>query len=729
MRFAQTAPGGSPRLLSGKLRSNFYDGRTFEAGRKKCFLLMNIFLRIIFSLFSLLLTAVPLTAQQSAKSKSKDRFRERSATGREPIVRQAAAICGPGMDYVAAYLDQQIVFVSNSARTGKASPNYKNRPNFDLYVAPLDANEEAMPPRAPLSDELNSNLNEGSLTFSRKGKVVLFTRNNNRNGVQKAGADGRVRMKIYQARRGKYDWEDIRELPFNDDNYSCMHPSLSVDGQHLYFASDMPGGQGGFDLYVCRRQPDGSWSAPENLGPTINTEKNEFFPFITYGGKTLLFASDGHRGLGGLDIFSVNLDRLEEGVLNLNEPFNSKEDDFALIISEDGTRGFFSSKREGGFGEADIYSFWVENGLENVEKPQANRVVISVVDGRTGQPIPKAEVRILQSTDDGFISRRNDFYYTELAPTPDAPNSLSLRIVRKDAESLGPPDLIANAEGKANADFTWYRSYLILASFEGYQTTERLYTMEPDKGGEVVVALFEQSICHRMTGIVSTDKFNTRVPNAILLFTHKESNRQVTAHTDLNGEYNICLPLEGDYLLQVKREGFKPQFITTTAIRGKSMHNTIRLEPADVAVASGADAAKAEAMLARALQDGYTITMDKIKFDPGRASLNRSFVQHLDAVVELLQRYPEMEIDLVVHTDSRGDAKANLNLSQERANNAKTYLVYRGIAAERIQAIGKGDAEPRNRCGRGIDCTDAEHEVNNRLEIRVRKVGNVVKIP
>ncbi len=667
-------------------------------------------------------------AQQSGKSKSKDRFREKSATGREPVVRQAAAVCGPSDEYPAAYLNQQLVFVSKSARTGKASANYKERLNFDLFTAALDANEEVMPPRAALSEELNSTLNEGSLTFTRNGKIVLFTRNNNRGGVQKAGTDGRVRMKIYQARRGKYDWEDIRELPFNDDNYSCIHPSLSVDGQQIFFASDMPGGHGGFDIYVCRRRPDGSWSEPENLGSQVNTERNELFPFITFGGKTLLFASDGHKGLGGLDIFSVNLNHLEEGVLNLNEPFNSKEDDFAMILNEDGTRGFFASRREGGFGNADIYSFWIENGLEGVEKPQANRVVISVIDGRTRQPIPKAEVRILQSSDDGFVSRRNDFYYTELAPASDAPNSLTLRIVRKDAEALGSPDLIANTEGKATADLTWYRSYLILASFSGYQTTERLYTMEPDKSGDIVIALFEEPICHRMTGIVSTEKFNARVANAVLLFTHRESNRQVSARTDLNGEYNICLPLEGEYLLQVRRDGFKPQFVTTTAMRNKSVHNDIRLEPTDVGSVA-TDPAKAEALLARPVQDGYVIVMDKIKFEAGRASINRSFMQHLDAIVELMQRYPEMEIDLLVHTDAREDAKKSLALSQERADNAKAYLAYKGIAEERVKAIGKGDTEVRNHCTRGVSCTDAEHEMNNRLEVRVRKVGNIVKVP
>lgn len=150
--------------------------------------------RIRFSVHLLLfaLATYPLTAdaQQSGKSKSKDRFREKSALGREPIVRQAAAICGPGADYPSAYLNQQLVFVSNSARTGKEGSNYKNRPSFDLYVALLDGNEEAMPPRQPFSEEMNSSLNEGQVTFARQGKYILFTRNNNRGGVQKVEQTG-----------------------------------------------------------------------------------------------------------------------------------------------------------------------------------------------------------------------------------------------------------------------------------------------------------------------------------------------------------------------------------------------------------------------------------------------------------------------------------------------------------------------------------------------------------
>lgn len=681
---------------------------------------MNNKCLILLPLFLFLTVVSGLMAQQSSKSKSKDRFREKDPPGRVQI-RNAAAINGPGNESAVSYYGDGVVFASNSGKTGPSDKRYIDLPSYDLFYALLDGNQEPMV-RANFSEKLNSSLNEGQATFSRSGKTIFFTRNNNNRGVQKAGPDGKVRMKIYQAHEGNYGWEDFTELPFNDDSYACMHPSLSVDGAKLYFTSDMPGGYGGYDLYVAERTGN-TWGPPVNLGPEINTDKNEVFPFITFGGKTLFFTSSGHNTLGGLDMFYVNLDKIEEGVFNMNAPFNTPEDDMGIIMNEDGTRGFFSSDRPGGHGKDDIYTFFIDNGIQGVEKPVANRVQILVTDGRTGQPIPKAAIRILKPSDDGFISAQNDFYDVDLAPTPEAPNSLSLRLVRKNADELGTPDNYTNGAGVAYADFLMYRSYLILASYDGYQTTERLYSVEPDKSGVVTLAMFEEAVCHRTAGIVSTDKYGTRIPGATLTFTHKESNQQVIAHTDENGEYDLCLPLEGDYLLQVKREGFRTQNANLTAVRTKSINSTIRLQPVEI---SAADAQKSEALLARPLQDGYIITMDKIRFEPGRATLNTSAVRHLDALIDMMQRYPEMEIDLTVHTDSRGDAKANLELSNERAENAKKYLVYKGITENRINAIGKGESQLRNRCADGVTCTEAEHQINNRIEVRVRKVGSTI---
>lgn len=673
-----------------------------------------------------LLTTINLSAQQSNKSKSKDRFREKSLPG-SVDVRNAASINGPGSDYAPAFMgNDYLVFISNSGRTGPlAGKKYFDKESFDIFSTPLDANKEPTIRGDFGSEELVSTLNEGPLCFSKNGDTIYATRNNMYKGVQKADASGKVRLKIYQAVKGREDWVNVQELPFNDDSYSCVHPSLSTDGTTLYFASDMPGGFGGYDIYVCKKMSKG-WSKPVNLGPKVNTAKNEVMPFINYSGKTLFFSSNGlSPTLGGLDFYFVNPDHLDEDAQHMDEPYNSEADDMGIVTNEEGTFGYFASKRPGGHGEYDIY-FFRANNIEGFEKPEPNRVEILVTDGRTGQPIPGASIRILQPSDDGFISAQNDFYDVDLAPTPESPNSLSLRLVRKNADQLGAPDNFTNANGVALADFLMYRSYLVLASFEGYQTSERLYSVEPDKGGTLTLALFEEATCHRVTGTVATDKFRTRIASATLIFTHKESNQQVTAHTDENGEYEMCLPLEGEYLLQVKREGFRTQNLTMTAVRSKSINNNIRLQPVDI---NAVDAEKAEALLARPVQDGYTLTIDKIHFEPGRTTLNQSAVRHLDALLELLQRYPEMEIDLSVHTDSRGDAKTNLDISNERAKNAKAYLVYKGIEENRINARGEGESHLRNRCADGVNCTDAEHTLNNRIEVKVKKVGNTIKTP
>ena len=141
-----------------------------------------------------------------------------------------------------------------------------------------------------------------------------------------------------------------------------MHPSLNYDGSRLFFTSNMPGGYGKMDIYFV--DWDGTkWSDPINLGPEVNTSGNEVFPYIHDNGA-LFFSSTGLRGLGGLDVYMIDLSGSEWGkVINLGQPFNSKYDDFGLILDKESTRGFFSSNRNGGSGKDDIYAFEAPNGL------------------------------------------------------------------------------------------------------------------------------------------------------------------------------------------------------------------------------------------------------------------------------------------------------------------------------------------------------------------------------
>ncbi|AUC13626.1 hypothetical protein BTO06_00025 [Tenacibaculum sp. SZ-18] len=234
---------------------------------------------------------------------------------------------------------------------------------------------------------LNTRYHESNAVITSDGKTMYFTRDNF-DGDKLDGDKNRVtHLKIYKATLINNKWDDIVELPFNSDEYSCGHPALSADEKTLYFVSDMSGGIGATDIYKVSINDNGGYGKVENLGRPINTEGREMFPNID-NDNTLYFASDGHLGLGALDIFEakVNGDEFTEP-LNLGSPVNSPRDDFSFVISEDKSFGYFSSNRKGGKGDDDIYSFVIYKCKEEI--------VGVITDVSSGQPITGATVRLI----------------------------------------------------------------------------------------------------------------------------------------------------------------------------------------------------------------------------------------------------------------------------------------------------------------------------------------------
>jgi outer membrane protein OmpA-like peptidoglycan-associated protein len=681
---------------------------------------------ILFLPLLLLLAAGAASAQTSSKSKSKERFREKDERRFPVSIDNIRDLNQKGRDFGPAYYKDGVVFVSGRGERGPRDERTGD-PFMEHYYSTADRLGKLIPPsRFLFNEDKKSNFHEGPVTFTRDFKTAFVTRVNNKDGIIKANKSGRSTYKIYEMHEGFPDWTKPIDLPFNSENYSCMQPSLSPDGTKLFFASDMPGGQGGYDLYVVDRFKGGTWGAPVNLGPAINTDKNELFPFISYQG-TLFFTSNGHeKNLGGMDIFMVNnpLTNPEE-IVNLGDKFNSPEDDLSFVIAPDGKSGYFCSDRKAdSYGREDIFSFDAPNGLEGIGKPEVNFARFNVRDAKTGEPLQGAEIRILQPSDDGFISGKNDFYTFDLLPVQDKPNAFSLQIVRKGAEDLGDADLYANADGSATTEFNRFRSYLVLVSADGYTPRERLISVEDEKDINLDFKMAEQPVCMRSGGIVLTMEFGTRIANASIRFVHKESGHAENVRTNLNGEFDACLPLEGDYVAYVKREGFKDENYTYSAFKGRKGYEEVRLRPLKES------ASVEETMpLANGIYEGSVIVMDKIFYEYNKATLNQGAIRHLDALLEMMKNYPEMEIDLIAHTDTRGETRLNQELTDERSKNAKTYLVYKGIEDRRIRAIGKGESEPRNHCTEGVECTDDEHQENNRLEVKVRKLGKPVTRP
>ena len=225
----------------------------------------------------------------------------------------------------------------------------------NLYQSAIDENFNLSAPKE-FKSKINTKFNESTPVFTKDGKTVYFTRNNYNNG-KKGKNDSQVTLlKIYKATLENGEWTNITELPFNSDNYSTAHPALSADEKTLYFASDMPGTYGQSDIYKVSIS-NGKFGNPENLGPTINTEGKETFPYVTSDNE-IYFASDGHPGLGGLDVFVGKLDQSGvSNIQNLGSDINSPQDDFGYIIDENSKKGFFTSNRPGGQGSDDIYKF------------------------------------------------------------------------------------------------------------------------------------------------------------------------------------------------------------------------------------------------------------------------------------------------------------------------------------------------------------------------------------
>jgi outer membrane protein OmpA-like peptidoglycan-associated protein len=677
--------------------------------------------KIIFPLFIFLFSVCLLQAQQSSKSKSKSKLYEKGLQNKNVKIRNEKALNSPNTDYSPTYYQNGLVYVSS--RNNKGAQDKKSGETFfELYFSPFDPVGDPTTP-TNFSLEINSALHEGPVTFSHNFKNMYFTRNNMEKGQRKADKSGVVRLKIYESRRGKEDWSDIKELSFNNDSYSCMHPTISMDGNTLYFASDMPGGYGRYDLYESKREQNG-WSKPKNLGKGINTEKDEVFPYIHSNG-TLFFSSDGHNSIGGLDLFfSVINGKDFSEIINLGEPFNSIKDDLGIILNEDASKGFFSSNRTPSFGSDDIYSFEVSQGIEGVGKPTTQRGTIVVVDGKTGKPLQGASIRVLEPSDEGFISGidSKDFYDIDLQPLNEQGNSLSLNIVRKNADKLGKPTDFSNVAGEAFYDFIQYRTYLVLASADGYKTGERFFTVEPNDEGILTIRMEDAPNCVNAFGTIATDGVGARISNARIRFTNKTTQKQVAARTNLNGEWDVCLPGDGEYTMLVDKEGFNAENVSFSATKTKSNFKEVRLISSSMASIGTPNTSSVVKFAEAPVHTGAVIILDKIYYDYNKSTLNENATKHLDALCVIMKKYPSMEIDLISHTDCRGDAKANLKISEARASNAKKYMVFREIAPQRINAKGKGDSEPRNNCKRGINCSEDEHKFNIRTEVIVRKM-------
>lgn len=258
----------------------------------------------------------------------------------------------PGSDWGPVVYDNKVIFVSTGDPENNRDPKYvwDNLPFLDLYYSSIDEYGNYSEPGI-YAKSLMTPFHDGPATFDVKGKRMYFNSNRGSKGTSLKNEENN--LQIYYADLENNEWHLKGEFKYNNKQYNLRHPSIDKTGDLLYFASDMPGGKGGNDIYWCRKE-NGVWGAPINL-EEVNTEGEELFPFIADDG-VLYFSSNGMGGMGGLDIYMALPDR---GVFkkgdNMGYPVNSSKDDFGLWLDETGFNGYFSSDRIGGKGYDDIY--------------------------------------------------------------------------------------------------------------------------------------------------------------------------------------------------------------------------------------------------------------------------------------------------------------------------------------------------------------------------------------
>ena len=288
-------------------------------------------------------------------------------------------------DFGTAQYQNQLIFASS--RGGGQIYKWNEQPYLDLFSAEKQENGTYGNVKK-LNSDVNTKFHESTVAFTPDDKVMYFTRNNYFNKKYKEDSDdGTNRLKVFKAMMNDDgEWDDIESIHFNSDDYSVAHPTINVQGTKMYFASDMLGTLGSSDIFEVDINEDGSLGDPVNLGPSVNTEGHETFPFINSEGD-LYFSSNGFNGLGGLDVFVIRDFETKRALSqpleleNIGRPINSPMDDFGYYENLGTKEGFFTSNRDGGKGDDDIYSFTVPECVQVVEGTVRDKQTLEVLPG------------------------------------------------------------------------------------------------------------------------------------------------------------------------------------------------------------------------------------------------------------------------------------------------------------------------------------------------------------
>lgn len=623
------------------------------------------------------------------------------------------------------------------------------------------------------SKYLRTRLNDGPATFNTTGDTVYFSNNLITQGNLRKISASRNKLGIFYAVREENKWTRIREMRFNNEWYNISTPYLSPEGKRIYFSSDKPDGFGGSDIYYSERKGE-YWSDPVNLGPVINTKGNESYPFITAGGD-LYFSSDGHPGFGGKDIF---YSRMVKGKwlkpVRLDNPVNSQYDDFAFITDSLGEKGYFSSARGSSI---DIYQFIVNYPqIFYADLQKDNQYCFRFHDTGTID-IDTLNLKYLWKFGDGQEVKGPEPAYCFKGPgkydvkldIEDKSNErhfFTKLLLELDLEDVKQPYIYSSDAVMAGEEVTFdgLRSYLpgyrILSYYwdfgDGTRTQGEKVSHIFKKPGNFIVKMGVKTRS-LTTGII----YNEGISKQVAVFNNQgERNDYLAARksdksgfSDFRKNSNLHIKTlysaeeqtGNDIIYRVELSESKDRIGIRNSVFGKipqkytveeeqdtisgNWHYYLTDEYLSLMSAWPAWSEMVRAGFNNACVRIYIITdpvrkeiisllrnygtTDEFYFDNYNRLRANAYLM-LDQIVILMNRNPELRLEVGVHTDNSGSAANNLRISQTRAQVMVNYLINRGINSARLIAKGYGATKPI-----ASNSNPEGRQANRRIDLKV----------
>jgi len=557
-------------------------------------------------------------------------------------------------DFSPLVFNDDLYFVS--ARRNQSFQNKKfdwdNTYFLDIYKAPLKNFNEVI----PVKFSFKTTFHEGPISISKFGKLMFVTRNNMNKNKPVLNSKNQVNLQLFYSYFPFSDTSTWHPFPYNSLNYSCGHPALNDSGNVLYFISDMPGSLGGTDIYVSKLT-GGNWSKPENLGKQINTSGNEMFPNL-YKNK-LIYSSNSLNGLGGLDIYSFNLDSVNVSrPINFGYPINTNMDDFACIFIND-SMGYFSSNRQITTSNDDIFSFKIKNTTKHVPinfivKDYFNREL--VLNGNI----------VIKNKNENVID--------------------TLFFSGSSCKYLNPK--LSNIIVTATSENYYENSIEVNTSEHKYSDTIIIY-LKPKKA-IIVYKAFDIKTNRKLANV----KVNLK--DSVFDFV-----------------YSFTIDNNGEKTLDSK---YANNILTGAELYNHKYIKYERELKNDTIVVS-------LYLLKESEDLGEILKLKTIYFDLNKFTIRDDAVLELDKIVLYLKNNPRIELKITSHTDCRNTSYFNKILSNKRANSTLNYLVKNGISRKRLQAIGYGEDKPLNSCNCKLNdkdkCSEEMHALNRRSEFLI----------